>query len=407
MRPEEIAAVGDLAGEAAAGTALQIHQIHAGIAQRVWSLVGPAALPVRVVHDQVARGAYLAAGKIARAAVRTGAFALSAARSPDAPSIEQSASGRAVIGALNGVFGDTLARRRNRLALAMTLRRGGRDVAISPEALRAEFPQATSRLAVFVHGLWQTEEAWMRGGAQHVPYGFRLQAELGFTPLYVRYNSGLHLSDNGRRLAELLDAVVTTWPVPVHEIALLGHSMGGLVAHSACYHGAGSEWASRVRRVFTLGTPHRGFPLERLANRASAALALLPETRALANALDVRSGGMKDLRHGYVVEEGEHDVAGGIPPRRIPFLRTAEHYFISATLSREPDDAVGRIVGDILVLHHSAWAHDGPGEPMRFPVANYRQIGGVNHFQLLNHPVVYEQLRRWMMSRRALPAPAA
>jgi hypothetical protein len=147
-----------------------------------------------------------------------------------------------------------------------------------------------------------------------------------------------------------------------------------------------------VRRIFTLGTPHRGFTLERLASSASSALSLLPETRALANALEARSGGMKDLHQA---------------PRDIPFLSSAQHYFVSGGFSRTLDEAVGRIVGDMLVLRASAWAHDGRGHPMRFPIENYRHIGGANHFELLNHPLVYEQIYRWMTSRRALPPPSS
>jgi pimeloyl-ACP methyl ester carboxylesterase len=248
----------------------------------------------------------------------------------------------------------------------------------------------------------------MLGGARHVPYGFRLQAELGYTPLFVRFNSGLHISENGRQLAELLDRVTATWPTEVHEIALIGHSVGGLVSRSACHYGGGSEWPSKVRHVFTLGSPHQGAPLEQAANAASAVFARLPETRALlAKPLNVRSAGIKDLRYGYLVDEcwlGQdcdaflHDTS-----REIPFLASANHYFVCATLSREPDALAGRIVGDLLVLRASAWAQRR-GQRLGFGIEHYQHIGGANHFELVNHPAIYEQIRRWMAPRRALPA---
>ena len=56
MRPEEIEALGDLAGDAAAGATKQIQEIHTGIARRVWRRVGPASLPVRLAHDRIASG---------------------------------------------------------------------------------------------------------------------------------------------------------------------------------------------------------------------------------------------------------------------------------------------------------------------------------------------------------------
>ena len=41
----------------------------------------------------------------------------------------------------------------------------------------------------------------------------------GWTPVYVRYNTGRRISENGRSLAELLEETVADWPVDVEEIA--------------------------------------------------------------------------------------------------------------------------------------------------------------------------------------------
>ena len=409
MRPKEIAALGDLAGEAAAGATRQIQELHDGIARRVWRRVGPAALPVRLAHDRIASSAYSAAGELTRQVVRAGAHAASLARSPDAPSIERTPAGRLVVSALNGAFGDTLVRRGNALALGMTVRRRGRDLELTRAAVSDAYPNAKPRLAVFVHGLCETDDAWKLGDARHVPYGDRMEIELGYTPVYLRYNTGRHISENGRELATLLEALVTSWPTQVHEITLVGHSMGGLVARSACHYGDDSGCVMKVRHVFTLGTPHRGAPLEQAANAASVALARLLETRPLARALNVRSVGIKDLRYGYLTDEcwmdQDCDAFLRDSSREVPFLPTARHYFICATLTREPDAAVGRIIGDLLVLRPSAWAHEERGKRMRFPIEHYHHLGGASHFDLLNHPAIYAQMRRCLASQRALPAP--
>jgi pimeloyl-ACP methyl ester carboxylesterase len=296
------------------------------------------------------------------------------------------------------------------LALEMTLRRGGRDVAPTHEALSQAYPEATPRVAVFVHGLFETDDAWKLGADRHIPYGPGLQAELGYTPLYVRYNTGRHVSENGRELAAQLGEITRSWPVEVEEIAMIGHSMGGLVSRSACHYAVDQEWPSKVRHVFTLGTPHRGAPLEQAATAATAALARLPETRGFAQALDARSSGIKDLGHGYLVDEDWLDrdpeaffqQAGS----EIPFLSCANHYFVCATLSREADAPAGRIVGDLLVLRPSAWAHEGRGQRMHFPVEHYHHVGGANHFDLLNHPAIYEQICKWLAGRPELTAAA-
>ena len=412
MRREEIAALGELAGDAAAGATKQIHEFHTGIARRVWRQVGPAALPVKLAHDQIAKGAYTAAGELTRTVIRAGAHAASRAQAPDAPSIHGSAAGRAVISALNGVFGDALARRRNALALRMTVRRQGRDVELTRAELRTAFPNAKPKLAIFVHGLCETDEAWnglpARRAPRHVPYGHRMEIELGYTPIYLRYNSGRHISENGRDLAELLQNLVAEWPTDVHELVLIGHSMGGLVARSACHYGAGSAFVAKVHHVFTLGTPHRGAPLEQAVNAASLALVRLPETRPLAQAVNLRSSGIKDLRYGYLVDEcwmdQDCDAYLRDTSREIPFLATARHYFICATLTREPNAPVGRIIGDLLVLRSSAWAQESRTKRLRFPVEHYYHVGSANHFDLLNHPAIFDQMRRCLQSQRKLAA---
>ena len=410
MRREEVRALGELIAEAAAGTAGQIEEMHMGVVRRVWRGVGPMSLPVRIVHDRLAGAGYTVARAVVRGAVRRGVDALALTQYRSTVSLHDDPWGRALVGALNGVWGDTLARSGNRLALEMTVRHAGRDVPLVPSFIGDAFPDAQRRVAVFVHGLCETDDAWMLGAERHVPYGYRLAAELGYTPVYLRYNSGLHVSENGRQLARVLEALLDAWPVEVHEVALVGHSMGGLVARSACHYGAGGRWVGRVRHVFTLGSPHLGAPLERAANVASYAFSRLPETRALlARPLNRRSAGIKDLRFGYLTDEcwdgQDCDAFLRDRSREVPFLATASHYFLCATLARDPEGPSARIIGDLLVLPASAWARRR-GEALRFPIEHYHHVGAVNHFQLLNHPAIYAQIRRWMAPRRALPAGA-
>ena len=384
MRAIEVQALGDLAGEAVSGTAARIEEMHTGVAGRAFGAVGAAGqafppvawatLPVKAIHGSVARNVYKGVRYALGATMRGGSDAVSRAVPANAVPIEQALAGRVALGALNGAFGDLLERRRNALTIGMGIRRQGRVVGTSPPQLAAAFPEATSKLVVFVHGLCGTEDGWWLGSGRHFPYGGRLRSELAYTPVYVRYNSGRHISENGHELALLLEQVVQGWPVPVTEIALIGHSMGGLVARSACHYGAGSAWPSCVRHVFTLGSPHRGAPLEQLACAASDRLGALPETRAMQSTLNLRSAGIKDLCHGFLCDE---DWIGcdsksflREAARQIPFLRGANHYFVAATVSRDPDSPAGRLVGDLLVRHASAWgcraqrAPDVPDRPL-------------------------------------------
>ena len=389
--------VGELAGEALGGTGAFVRQVHEGIAGRPFKVLGPLALPVRVVHDRVSSAVY-AGVRSALASPPRAAGALLARKAPEgARALAESPVGGLALGALNGAIGDLLARRFAELALPMSF------PGPPPES-------PTPRLAIFVHGLCETDEAWrLLGGPS---YGERLAEDLGYTPLYLRYNTGLHISDNGRRLSALLEEVVEQWPVEVAEIALFGHSMGGLVVRSACHYGAADEarWAERVRHVFCLGSPHLGAPLEKAANASAWLLGRLPETRALARVLNGRSEGIKDLRFGSCVEEDwcDCDIDEFLRDRcrEVPFLECATYYFVGATLSRRSDGALGMALGDLLVRFPSA---SGAGRRRRIPFAaeHGAHLGGLTHFDLLNHPQVYERIRTWLGSGAPAAALAA
>jgi pimeloyl-ACP methyl ester carboxylesterase len=348
MQRDELIAIGELAGDALAGIAGQVHGVHDAVARRVWASVGPLSTPVRVVHDAIAARTYSAVEWSLSTAMRTSTHALCAVVPSDSPSLEQSATGRIAVGILNGAVGDSLERRRNALALEMTLRSRERDVEPSREALRSEFPDATGRLAVFVHGLGETDDAWLLGQERNVPYGSRLRGELGYTALYVRYNTGRPITATGRELADLLRHISREWPVEVEEIALIGHSVGGLVARSASDHAACEPWRAKLTHVLTLGSPDRGAPLERAAHAVSVAMARLPETQMIGAALGMRSAGLKELR------------SGG---RGVPFPADIDHSFV-----------------------------------------DYTRFGPLRHFQLLNDPEVYEQIRARLAGKPGLPA---
>jgi pimeloyl-ACP methyl ester carboxylesterase len=258
---------------------------------------------------------------------------------------------------------------------------------------------------VFLHGLMETEFSW---GARET-YGTRLARDLGVTPVYVRYNSGLHISRNGRLLSELLEELVEAWPLEVERISLVGHSMGGLVARSACYAAAGAgdaaaagngvAWVRRVRHSVSLGTPHMGAPLEQAVHVLSHGLAALPETRPFANFLRRRSAGIRDLRQGSLVDEDwegrDPDALRAAACAEVPLLEGATHCFVSATITRSERHPLGRLLGDTLVLVPSAC---GRSRTRRIPFQEEYglHVGGAHHFALLNHPAVYERLRDWL-----------
>lgn len=399
MRGTEMRAVGELAGQALSGTGALVRDLHAAIAQRAFdAAAGPNAATSRVVHDRVSAAVY-GGLRAALGALPRGAGSVLATKAPaDAPSLADSPWGALALAVLNGYKGDALAADGSELALEMTLRHRGADV--DPEA--PAVPQAGERVAIFVHGLGETDAAWrLRASAERPGYGARLQRELGHTPLELRYNTGRHISDNARSLAALLERLHDAWPVEIEEIVLVGHSMGGLVARSACHYGHadGHRWTEAVRHVFCLGAPHLGAPIEKGINALGWALGRVPETQPLARIVNARSAGIKDLRFGACIEEDwcDCDPDELLTDRchDVPFLPGATFYFIAATISRGEGDPLGTVVGDLLVRVPSA---SGAGRRRRVPfgVDDGRRLGGLTHFDLVNHPAVYEQIRAWL-----------
>jgi pimeloyl-ACP methyl ester carboxylesterase len=369
------------------GAAGGLGDIHRAIADRAFGAAGSG--PPRVIHDAIAGGVYAGLRGAAGLTGRVAGAALAGRR----PTLSETARGAMVLAVLNGLRGDVLERNGSDLAEPMAIRVRGRVV--EP----AEFPAAGPRIVVFLHGLFETELAWRYGGGE--TYGERLARDLGATPVDIRFNSGRHISENGRSLADLLELLVATWPVPVERIALVGHSMGGLVARSACCHGfeRGDSWIAPVRHTVTLGTPHTGAPLESAVHYASAALGAAAETRPFAGFLRRRSSGIRDLRSGSLVDEDwrdrDREALRAAACREVPLLEGVAHHFVAATITTSASHPAARLIGDWLVLQPSASGRS------RTRVIGFRDedgmhVGGAHHLALLNHPAVYEQLRDWL-----------
>jgi pimeloyl-ACP methyl ester carboxylesterase len=401
MQRQEIRSLADLAGEGSRVLATLVRDMHDGIARRVFGAIGPSSKPVETIHNTVAAATYYAVDRGVRASLNgAGALASELYGRDEDDTVQSHPKVAGAIAALNGIYGDELVNRGNEFALSLQIRQHGDPVALTAASVAKAFPQATGRLAVFVHGWCLTERSWWRPprtGESPRPYGTRLRNDLGFTPVYLRYNTGLHISRNGRVFADLLNQLRTLWPVPIEEIALVGHSMGGLVARSACHYGVQHRhgWTDAVRHVVCLGSPHLGADLEKGVNAASWALARLPETRALASFLNARSAGVKDLRFGALLDEdwSDCDPDEFLQDRchEVPFLPGAGYHFVATTAA----PPLGRLTGDHLVRPHSA-AGRGSSRRIPFEPAHGLTLTGLHHFDLLNHPSIYAKLREWL-----------
>ena len=314
--------------------------------------------------------------------------------------MESSTQREAVLAALNGILGDHLAARKNPLMVPMQLRRDGQPLELTRQALAAAIPQPGGKVLLLAHGLCMNDLQWQRKGHDH---GAALAVDAGYTPVYLHYNSGLHVSINGRAFAELIETLLHAWPVPVDELVVLGHSMGGLVTRSACHYGklAGHDWLRHLRKIVFLATPHHGSPLERGGNRIDLVLGASSYTAPLARLGKIRSAGITDLRHGSLVDEDwEHRDrfarTKDHQPAAVPLPDCVQCYAIGASLP-EKRGLRAKVLGDGLVPLSSALGqHKDPGRNLSFPESQQWIGDGMSHFDLLEHRAVYERIYEWI-----------
>lgn len=334
---------------------------------------------------------------------------------PEAVSIHDTKRGATAISALNTAFGDNLKIRGSSLAPEMALKAHGHTVLPSQEDLAEAYPHADSTIVIFVHGLGATEYVW---GATHESFGHHLHEEFGYTPLYVRYNTGANIYQNGADFALLTQLIYDNWPVKVDNITLIGHSMGGLVIRSACAQvvaaleesisaGTGLEdkqgdaWTDHVRQIFYIGSPHRGAPMERVANQAIGQMENFNRSRPLVPLLNKRSAGIKDLRFGTILvdELGEAATDPSSSHRDLAEhkdvmpLPGAEHHLIVGYKMSPSRGRAAEMLGDVIVPADSASAKSDGVNRSDFEGGQYHAVEGISHIPMMNNPQVYEVIR--------------
>jgi pimeloyl-ACP methyl ester carboxylesterase len=318
----------------------------------------------------------------------------------------------AVLAALNGVLGDHLAATGNPLAITMTFRHGGRPLVPERFVMRSRLPDATPKLLLLLHGLCMNDLQWRRetsSDAAEAPashdHGEMLARTLGYTPVYLHYNSGLSISTNGRILAQQLEHLYDAWPVPVQRFVMLGHSMGGLVARSAVHHGAllargALRWPQRVDDLVCLGTPHHGVPLERLGHGVDVLLGAAPYAAPLARLGKLRSAGINDLRHGNVLAGpvgGALDDGAAARPAQVQLPAGTRCFALAAHLGPAGGNLKTRLLGDGLVPVRSALGlHDDAERRLAFAPERQAVVHETTHLGLLGSAEVAAQLEQWL-----------
>lgn len=297
-----------------------------------------------------------------------------------------------LLSALNGVLGDHLERRENPLAIAMKIRKNGE--ALDSQQLKSLIENSNGKFLILVHGLCMNDLQWQRQGQDH---GEKLAEEFAMTTLYLHYNTGRHISDNGKLFAELLESLTNLSDKKL-DINFLVHSMGGLVSRSAISYAEAQQhnWPVQLNKLIFLGTPHHGAPLEKAGNWIDLILGKHPYTVPFARLVKVRSAGITDLRYGNVQasdrKTSDRFEFKGDQRSPLPLPSYVQCFAVATCV----DQNIQHPIGDGLVTVKSALGkHNNPAFELHFPEARTWTDSGINHMQLLSDPKVYQILRSW------------
>ncbi len=313
---------------------------------------------------------------------------------------KDSSPGReAVLAALNGVLGDHLVKRGNPLAIPMQLRKNGKSLKMEDQSFSELARQTNGKIAVLVHGSCMNDLQWDSQGHDH---GAALANDFGFLPIYLHYNTGLHISENGKEFANLIEQIFTKFPGPV-ELVIIAHSMGGLVTRSAYHYGklANHVWLNPLRKIIFLGTPHHGAPLEKGGNMIDNMLEISPYSAPFSRLGKIRSAGITDLRYGNILDDDwkgrDRFEPSGDQRIPTPLPEGVQCYTIAATIGNKSSKLGDGLIGDGLVPLNSALGrHKNPDLNLLFP-ETHQWIGrNMKHLDLLNHPDVYKAIKKWM-----------
>lgn len=312
----------------------------------------------------------------------------------------QSSEGKeTLLAALNGVIGDHLEEKQNPLAISMQFKFNGQALILSKDNLTNVFPKQNNKLLLMVHGSCMNDLQWKNEEYDH---GLALANELNLTPIYLHYNSGRHISTNGKELNILLEKLVKSYNQPIESIFILAHSMGGLVSRSAIHYGFEKQqtWTTHLQKVIFLGTPHHGAPLERAGNYLDLILEKTPYVKPFARLGKIRSAGVTDLRFGNLVDEDwkglDRFEMRGDQRKHIPLPTEIDCYNIAATKGIENSNWKDKLVGDGMVQVKSALGIHKTKD-LNFLAAHNWILNESNHIDLLRKVEVLDQLKKWFL----------
>lgn len=263
---------------------------------------------------------------------------------------------------LNGLMGDEFEANNDPLAIKMSFRDNNQEVAIEELSSLYDFSENGGEINILIHGLMGDEYMWKKEKpSAKNKLGDWLKNNVGANVLYLRYNTGLHISENGRELSNLLEELIELYGTEIKQINFIGHSMGGLLIRSAGYYAdiQRQGWIRKLKAVFLIGVPNDGSYLAQIAFFVHHVFRKIDISHDdyIARLMDVRSNGIKDLSFAYLIDEDWLDENAEDmdkhPATKIMPVPHAQYFLIGGVLGKK-NKLINSYFGDGLVKSKSA-----------------------------------------------------
>ena len=303
---------------------------------------------------------------------------------------------------LNGLHGHTMSEKGHKALINMSFRYQSRDISIEKLKEFYDFSKYNGTVIIFIHGLMNDESIWKsKPGNRKKWLGSAIEDEMKANALYVRYNTGRHISENGRQLSSLLQHFIEVHQ-SINQLNIVCHSMGGLVSRSACYYSGihNQSWTGILKKVFLIGVPNEGSYLARVAYMTQYFFRKIDpsENDSVAKFFDVRSNGIKDLSFGYLVDEDWQNSKDGnvknIQQTKVYPLPHVYYYLIAASVTEENEkNRIFTFFGDGLVEKKSALSDLFITNSMISGKVNMKLFPRLNHLTLLESKEVFNYIK--------------
>jgi hypothetical protein len=317
---------------------------------------------------------------------------------------------------LNGMIGEYLEKENNPLAIQMGFFHQSQKLSLDCQLAQQLDCPLSNKVVIFVHGLTNLETVWdyPAEGSSNASivnhyidvcfspvnktspenYGKKLQEEFGFTPFYLRYNTGLSLEKNGRNFSAQLSKLFKNYPIKIDDLMLIGFSMGGGLLSHAQYSAQKNNqaWLKVLSKCMYLGDSSENSLLANILQLSGDFLRHTPirYINFLADWFDYRSKRLQTNEN----KENDFDLKRRRSREFALFVESSRHYFVNGNLTRKGQNIYNRSIEDLNPKQKNS--DSSRATP---PRSQSVHLEGISPIRLAHSNRVYSLISRWVKAQ--------